>query len=145
MADVFSLLRAYLMADATISGLVGPRIYPIKPPQAATFPLVTMQQIAEESFPHKRGGGIGGIEKPHYQIDAWVREAGVPAFEKARELARAVRARLDGFSGVLAEGGESYRVDIQFETARDLFEENTGGGFYRRSSDYVIGHRPVTT
>lgn len=143
MVDVFGAVRAYILADATVAGLIGTRLYPIKVPQAGTFPAATMQKITEPRFGHLRGGGA--LAAPRYQIDAWTRES----FTGSQALAKAIRDRISGFAGVLEDSTESpatsYLVKIRFDDSRDMFEPDVNGGYYRTSTDYVIWHRPVTS
>lgn len=144
MDDIFYAVRSFLLADNAVAALIGTRAYPIKAPQAATYPLVTMQKIVEQRFPHLRGPSE--LAAPRYQIDAWAKESGA-AFTVALALAAAIRRRLDGYGGVLSTPGSpstNYRVSILFDDARDLFETDVNGGYYRQSTDYVIWHRPVT-
>lgn len=147
MAEVFSAVRTYVLADAGIAAVIGARFYPIKAPQNAQYPLVTMQQIAEVRFPHLRGSSE--LAAPRYQIDAWAKESGgTAAFRAAQQLGELIRDRLDGFAGLLTDAtvspDETYQVAIIFNDERDLFETDQAlGGFYRRSTDYVIWHKQV--
>jgi hypothetical protein len=141
--SVFYAVRSFILGDAAIAALIGTRFYPIKAPQNATYPLVTMQKIVEVRYPHLRGSG--GMSAPRYQIDAWTRESGA-AFTAAQTLAEAIRQRIDGVHRVLSGPGSpatAYRVKFAFDDQRDLFESDTSGGYYRTSTDYVIWHRPV--
>lgn len=146
MVGVFGVVRAYVLADAAIAAVIGTRFYPVKAPQAGTYPLVTMQKIAEPRYPHLRGSG--GMASAHVQIDAWVKETGA-AFSSAQHLGELIRRRIDGFSGVLTDSSESpaasFYISILYEDSRDLFEADVNGGYYRTSTDYVIWHRPVTS
>lgn len=133
------LVRQFLLADATIAGLIGTRVYPAPPPQNATYPLITTQRISDTQFPHLRQRGPG-LAEPRYQIDAWATtKAGVDA------LASAIQHRLQGFTGVLTDTTVSppvsHRVWMRLETDQDAFEGDVNGGFWRRSADYFIGHQ----
>lgn len=145
MANVFYAVRSFILADTTVAALIGTRLYPIKAPQGGTYPLVTMQKIVELRSHHLRGTQT--LAAPRYQIDAWVKESG-SSFTVAQTIADAIRRRIDGFAGVLSTPGSpstSFRVAILYDDARDLFESDVSGGFYRTSTDYVIWHRPVTS
>lgn len=147
MEGPFSVVRAYLLADSTIAAFVGTRIYPIKAPQGATYPLVTMQKIVEPRPQHLRGPG--GLSSPRYQIDAWSRDVAGAGYMQAQDLGAAIRSRIDGFTGVLTDSNESpaerHKVSILYDDSRDLFETDVNYGYYRHSADYVIWHQPVTT
>lgn len=137
--SVEDLVRAYLLADPTIAGLIGTRVYPAPPPQNATYPLITLQLISDVQYPHLRQRGPG-MADPRFQIDMW-------ATTKAamRTLARAVQTRLQGFSGVLTDTTVSpavqHRVWIRYETAQELFETDVAGQFWRQSADYFVMHQ----
>lgn len=148
MVGVYGAVRAYILADPAITAIIGTRFYPIKAPQAAIYPLVTMRRIVEPRGPHLRGPS--GLAAPRYQLDAWAKETDSAAFSNALRLAELIRLRIDGFSGVLTDASETpdarFQVAIRFDDARDLFEPDpAGGGYYRQSTDYVITYRPVTT
>lgn len=137
--DVEDLVRAYLLADTAIATAVGTRIGPAPPAQGSAYPQITMQMISNVQFPHLRQRGPGMAE-PRIQIDAW-------ATTKAavKQLGRAIQDRLQGFTGHLTDTSVSppvaHRVWIRFETSEDLYEGDVNGGFWRRSSDYFIGHQ----
>lgn len=141
---LFGAVRSFILGDATVAALIGTRFYPIKAPQGATYPLVTMQKIVALEQLHLRGTGPFDTQ---YQIDAWAKESGV-AFTASQELAGAIRRRIDGFAGNRSSVGSpstTFRLKIRFQDSRDLFETDTTGGYYRTSTDYVIWHRPVTS
>ena len=137
--DVEDLVRAYLLADATIANLVGNRIGPAPPPQGSTYPLITTQLISNVQSPHLRQRGPG-LAEPRYQVDCW-------ATSKAelKRLTRAVQHRLQGFIGHLTDTtvspGVPHWIWIRYETGQDSFEQDVSGGYWRRSDDYFIGHQ----
>jgi hypothetical protein len=147
MIGVYGVVRAYILADPAITAIIDTRFYPVKAPQGGTFPLVTMRRIVEPRFPHLRGPS--GLAAPRYQLDAWTRETGTAAFTEALRLAELIRLRIDGFSGILTDASETpdarLQVAVRFDDARELFESDVTGGYYRQSTDYVITYRPVST
>jgi hypothetical protein len=93
LADVRVGLRAYLLDDATISGLVGgSRIYPVRLPQGQTLTSIVYTRISGLGDHHMQGPS--GLSRPRIQIDCWSQSA-----DTADLLARMVKARIDGFQG----------------------------------------------
>lgn len=149
MVEMYRALRAFLLADATIAASVGPRIYPLKLPQAVTYPAITIFRVSavRANVLH----GAASLARPRYQIDCWVRETtGANAFTAAQELGGAVRARLEGYSGVMTDPAPSppaeYQTGVTFDDERDLFDPDVNGGYFRHSADYLVWHgvHPVT-
>jgi len=128
------------LADGTIGGLVGTRVYPAPPPQNATYPLITTQLISNVQFPHLRQQGPG-LAEPRFQVDAWATtKAG------AKALGRAIQQRLQGFTGYLpvaigSPAATQHWVWIRYDTGQDDFVSDVSGGYWRRSADYFIGHQ----
>jgi hypothetical protein len=86
------VLRAALVADQTVNGLLGSRIYPLLAPATATLPLVTWQRTGiarEQSLKAPIGVPTVTIEYVIYAA----------TYEQARQLADAMRKVLDGYSG----------------------------------------------
>lgn len=87
-----SVLRAALVADATVSGLVGSRIYPLIGPKGSTLPLVLWRRTAirrEQTLAAPMGVPTVVLE---YQVLA-------ETYEAARTAADAIRGVLDGYTG----------------------------------------------
>jgi Protein of unknown function (DUF3168) len=95
-ADLDPALRAFLLADAGIAAAVAERIYPVRAPQGSAVPLVVYRLIGEDSDYHM--GGASGLVRQLFQLDTYA--AGADA---AAELAGALRTRLDGFRGPMAD------------------------------------------
>ncbi len=85
-------LRAYTLADVTVTALAGVRMYPAKLPQNPTLPALVYQRI--DTRRQHDLDGPDGLPRPRLQVTAWA--ANVSA---AWELANAVRVRLDGYRG----------------------------------------------
>ncbi len=129
-------LRAHLLADASIAALVAARIYPLRLPQAATFPAIVITRISELRYDTLNATGT--LARPRYQVDSWAR-----THDGATALGALCRRRLDGFTGTWADEESptnEIRVAIRFEAAVDLFEEDVQGGLCRNSSDYYVSH-----
>ncbi len=130
-------LRFHLLDEATIAGLVGARIYPLRLPQKATFPAIVLQRISSMRWKHLRGADA--LARPRYQVDCWAQ-----THDAATSLGNLVRQRLNGFAGTWTSD-ESPEVIIRvqglfIENEQDLFEEEILGGLCRHSADYFLYH-----
>jgi hypothetical protein len=89
MSLIDEAVRAVLLANSTVYGLVGTRIYPLQLPLDCTFPALTY------SFPsdnYKR------VARPaRLQIDCWAED-----FTECKNLKNAVETALDGYSGTVS-------------------------------------------
>jgi len=126
-------LRAVLAADATLTGLVGTRIYPGVRPQGSALPAVVFLMIS--SLPDYHLGGPSGLESERVQIDCYG-----ATYAAAMEVAAAVKAKLSGFSG--DQGSTSFRA-IFVEGERDEFDGSTDNvtNIHRVSLDFMVHHR----
>ena len=82
----------YLLAQASLTGLVDNRIYPLSKEQDDDLPAITYQSI--ETLRERVMEGTAGIVQTRMQIDSWGR-----TLIEAKELAEKVRICLDGYSG----------------------------------------------
>lgn len=126
MTTIVEGLRTFLLADATLAGLIGTRVYPMILPQNPTLPAVTYQVIDGTS--DVTTDGPTGLANPRIQIDCWGATYGamVPVFE-------AVRKRLNGYRG--AAGGVTVQ-GIFLVRQRDLYDYDAK--VYRRTADWSI-------
>jgi hypothetical protein len=137
-ADLRPALRAYLLADATISAAVGgSRIHPTVLPQGTNgpaVPAIVYSTISEITDYHTQGPS--GLVMMRVQIDAYAQTAAA-----ADSLARAIKDRIDGFEGTWTYGTASPpdSVNVQgvfSETARTGYEPDTK--LFRSGRDYLI-------
>lgn len=146
MAD-FNLkngLRTYLLADGTIAGLVGTRIYPDKFPQTLTLPAVRMIEVVETRAPVIKGPRQ--FAQPLIQFSCYDREAsGVDSSTRLRTLTDAIRRRLDGYVGLLTDASTSpastAHVGIAYDSGRDLPPDpDVTGAVFGRAMDFRVGY-----
>ena len=112
-----AVLRSALVASATVSELVGSRIYPILAPQTAALPLIIWRRsgISRE---HTLAGPMGvSTVSVEMQLLA-------TTYEQARDLADKVRVVLDGYGGTL-NNTEVKHVSLEQES--DDFVQLAGG------------------
>lgn len=121
-------LRTFLLADATIAGLVSTRCYPTHLPQAPTLPALVYHKITGERTYHS--GGADGLAGIRFQIDSYGESV-----EAAKGLAEAVRKRLSGYKGA-AGSTEIYAGFLVDDSDNWDSELQT----YRVSQDYTVWH-----
>jgi Protein of unknown function (DUF3168) len=128
---MLSDLVAFLAGTSAISSLISSRIYPDIPPQHATFPALSYNQVS-------RAGAYvlaGDIHKARsrIQIDSWAATR-----NESLQLADAVRSRMSGFFGSMS-GTQVHFVTLDNQFF--LFDEEAGvTGIYRVVQDYMISH-----
>lgn len=123
-------LRTYLLADSTISNLIGTRMYPVVLPQSPTYPAVSYSTISAQ-----RGHNMqapDGLAAQRIQVDAWAL-----TYAQARSLSDAIRNRIDSFRGSM---GSTKVQGIFFDTERHLNEQDGSTVFYRIETDYIAWH-----
>lgn len=99
-------LRQELLDDATLTGLVGTRVYPGHRPQGSTEPAVTLR-LARRTPLDDLNGNIG-IEQSLFQIEAWATD-----YATAHQVAAAVIDVLEDFTGTMGSGETTTVEDCQ--------------------------------
>lgn len=87
-----AVLRSALVANGTVSGLIGSRVYPVLAPATASLPMVTWRRSGinrEQTLGAPMGVPRVTIEYSIYGT----------TYEQAREVADAMRVVLDGYGG----------------------------------------------
>lgn len=87
-----SVLRSALIANATVAGLVGSRIYPVLAPASASLPFVTWRRSGIER--EQTLGNPMGVPRVTVEFSIFG-----TTYNQARELADAMRLVLDGYGG----------------------------------------------
>ena len=101
MADVVESVRTYLLADATIEGLIDDRIYPDIVEQNATLPAVA---VSKTSTTHDHTlSNLAGLAHVRLSFDCYADSRNV-----ANQVAEAIRA-----SGIVAVKGVTNGTDIR--------------------------------
>jgi hypothetical protein len=116
-------VRAELLADLTLQGLVGQRIYPLVMPQGSETPalvLTVISDIPENSFD---GTAETRLREARVQIDSYAE-----TYLQAHQLADAV----------LAIVGNLSRPDLSAvaDDSRDLYDDETE--LHRVSADFAV-------
>lgn len=126
MTTIAEALRTYILADATVAGLVGTRMDPVILQQNSPMPALTYQYISGASV--ISNDGPTGLENPTFQIDCWG-----STYSQMDALFEAVRKRINGASGTFSG------VDVQgifLVRKRDLYDNEAK--LHRRTADYEI-------
>ena len=87
-----AVLRSALIANATVTGLVGSRIYPVLAPASASLPFVTWRRSGIER--EQTLGNPMGVPRVTVEFSIFG-----TTYNQARELADAMRLVLDGYGG----------------------------------------------
>ena len=126
-------LRSYLLADSTVSGLVGNiHIYIGKAPKTAVSPYVILQNV--DGIARYGLNDIDGQDENSWQVDVWSTNYGT-----CDTLRRAIQSKLNGKYGITMG---DYSVHSVTEESYHETSEPDGDGtetvWYRASSDYTI-------
>ena len=120
-----SALRAWALADGTVSGLIGARFYPMKLPQVPTLPACTYSRVSyvrpdEIPFPTTR-----------IQVTCWAESHG-----EARALAVALESAASRRKGTVSGLRIIY---ANVENTIDLYDPDTG--YYKAPVDFKVTYR----
>lgn len=128
MTTIAEGLRTLVLADATVAGLIGTRMFPVILPQNPTLPAITYQYLSGRSV--VSNDGASGLAESTFQIDCWG-----ATYASTDELYEAVRDRL------IAYKGDAGGVDVQgifLVRKRDLYDYDAR--VYRRTADWSVWH-----
>ena len=121
-----------LQADAAVAGIIAGRVYPVIAPASAGLPFATWRRAAVQR--EQTLGGPLGMPTVTLAVDLYAE-----GYEAVRELADAVRACLDGFTGAV---GNSYTVSlVSLRNESDGFVQLAGGDLppvYSVTQTYTI-------
>ncbi len=95
MADVYAAVYAILVADATVTGLIGTRCYPVDVPESGDYPAIRLQLVSAQR-PSAMGVDTGDV-LARVQMDSMAKT--VAAATALRSAARAVVQRFRGTAG----------------------------------------------
>ena len=137
MKDIRGPLRSYLLADASVSALVGGvRVHAQRLPQDERDPSVVYNRISEVGDYHLLSDS--GLGQVRMQVDSLAQDP-----DLATQLSNAVYDRLTGSNSQWSDGSTTVNVrGVFLSSGRDDFDETTG--MYRQSRDYVIWYGAST-
>lgn len=91
---IMAAIVTILLGDATVTGLVGDRIYPVYVPQNTPMPAITIQRISAPRV--HTFDGPSGMVKSRYQFNSWGTTYG-----SVEQVVEALRLAIDGFVGTV--------------------------------------------
>lgn len=118
-------LADFLLAEPTITAVVGDRIRPLWFPGNGTFPAIVFRRINAGHNPVLEGGD--NLPGPHFEITCWA-----DTYGGAVDLNEIVRAALEdqgASDGSVTWGDDDVEVlSVTYIDEQDTFDENTEGG-----------------
>ena len=122
---------AFLLADATLAGLIGNRLDPFVLEQGGALPAMTYQVVSNQRQ-HAFGAAVG-IAFTRVQFDVYCAD-----YDVLLAITEALRKRLDAYQGAAGTGTIEAAF---FDGERDLYEPSVrqeAKGTFRRTMDYLI-------
>lgn len=116
-------LREILLADTTLYGYVGTRVFPVELPLDCVFPALAYSEI---SNPYRRISG-----NPRVQIDIFSED-----FTESRNIKTALENALNGYSGTVL--GHNIEIIVPLDSHDDY---NSETGIYHIPYDFKIIYR----
>lgn len=118
-ATIEQALYALLAGDATLVAIIGTRIYPLRAPQNATYPLLVYQQIASQKVHSMQGGS--GLDFSLFQFTFWGSD-----YLVTKQAAEALRVLLQGYRGtVTVPAVGTVEIEGAFvEATRDAWDDS---------------------
>jgi hypothetical protein len=123
---------SYLIGSSALQSLGVSNVYLTRAPQNVAVPYATMQRISGNRDMHMQGPS--GLVSSRVQIDCY----GL-TYAASKKVARAVEARLSGFSG---SNGSTTFDGIFLDAERDDYSDDaTPSKLFRTSLDFIIWHK----
>lgn len=120
-------LRAHLLADTTVKGLIGTRMFPTKLPQKAAYPALTYSQVSGTRL---RNLCATVHTRPRISISSWGK-----TYAAVHALADAVKASIMDYRGSM---GGTVIGDVSLDNQFDLYEDEAE--VYRVVQDYIFSY-----
>ena len=120
-------LRAALIADVTVNGLVKGRIYPEVMPHDVIYPAISYQRISTVRDQHL--SGVNDFTQVRIAVDCWD-----ASYSGVKALAGAVKSAIDG---VYVLGSQAI-LHCFMDSMTDLSEFNGDREDRRVSMDFVV-------
>lgn len=124
-----SALRTRALAVSAVSDLIVARMYPLKLPQAPSYPAVSYTRVSgPRLYAHD---GAAGMAEGRFQFDVWA-----ASYASAKAVGAALRGALEGFVGT-SEGVDIASIFCVNESDEYNPEEGDGGD-WRVSLDFWV-------
>jgi len=116
-APVEKVLNDFVLADPAVAGFVAARMYPVKLPPGAVFPAITYFRVSADRA--ETLDGPAGRAAVRMQLSAWGQ-----SYADAKNLAKALRLRLNGYRGPMTDGSDTVDVTrVSLITENDLHDD----------------------
>lgn len=125
-------LRTFLLAGTDLAALVGTRVHWVRSPQGSASPRIVLYGIS--GLRDMRMDGPTGLVASRVQIDCIGASYG-----SAKAVARAVEARLSGYSG--SASGVVFQGCFLIGERDDFEDADTPDKLFRTSLDFNIWHK----
>jgi hypothetical protein len=125
-------LRTYLLAQSSITTLIGQRLYLSRIPLPGTYPCVSYRRVSGGHF-HDLQGSRGYCEAA-IEIEVWSDDS-----EEVESVGDAIRQKLQGFVGTM---GSTTVKRVTLDDEQDSFLppiEGSDTGVHRTTFRYTIG------
>lgn len=138
------LVRAYVLADADVTALLGTRLYPDMLPQKVTYPAGVIQAI--DIVRPNTLRNVATLARARIQIDVYAQPAdGESSRTVADNCGTAIRQRLDGFAGEWTDASVSPDVAVKawvtFDLETEGAEPDIHGGLSRHTADFLVQYQ----
>lgn len=133
------LVRDYILADATVAGLVGDRLWPNQLPQKVTYPAGVITQVDVVRDNTLRA--VASLADARIQVDWYVAPTVGGSRKIADDIGAATRRRLDGFAGTMTAGSDTLGVWIVFDGEVAVPSEDIAGGLERHTAEYKVQYQ----
>ncbi len=102
-------LRARLIADGSVTAILGERIYPHMPTQSTAFPYVVVGR-SQSDYHHKMGADSAATLREHdIQFAAYGTSE---QYDSLKSLADEIRDSLNGFRGTITVSADSIAFEM---------------------------------
>lgn len=128
-------IRAILIADGTVNGLVSSRIFPQRRPTGTTLPALTYQTVYQEIT--EALAAQTGLRRSRVSIECTDNTYG-----DTKTLRNAVTSALIDYSGTTSgEIIDSVRLEAAVDIDEDLEPASGSVGVFRTILDFIVFHQ----
>tara|TARA_R110002020_G_scaffold273792_1_gene488959 strand:+ start:7024 stop:7434 length:411 start_codon:yes stop_codon:yes gene_type:complete len=128
-------LRAILIADGTVNGLVASRIYPQRRPTGSSLPALTYQTVYQEIT--EALAEQAGLRRSRVSV-----ECTDDTYGDTKTLRNAVTAALVDYNGTISgEIIDSIRLEAAVDLDEDLEPASGSVGVFRTILDFIVFHQ----
>lgn len=128
-------IRAILLADGTVSGLVSTRIFPQRRPTGTSLPALTYQTVFQEIT--EGLAEQGGLRRSRVSI-----ECTDDTYGDTKTLRNAVTSALINYSDTISsEIIDSVRLESAIDIDEDLEPASGSVGVFRTILDFIVYHQ----